>query len=129
MGNLLGHGVRFGAAGPVMIFGEGVETMLSLRMVLPRMPMIAGLSANHLAALHFPAALRRLYVAREDDPAGRAAWAALNERALPLGIAVHPLEPQRDDLNTDLRRFGPTRLMENLRPQLTPVDAERFLGP
>src|SRR3546814_2631601 len=59
------------------------------------------------------------------------AWAALNERALPLGIAVHPLEPQRDDLNTDLRRFGSAWLAENLRPQLTPVDArseERRVG-
>ena len=128
MGHLLGHGVRFGLAGDVMAFGEGIETMLSLREVAPALPLVAGLSAAHLAALLFPAGLRRLYVAREDDPAGRAAWAALNERALPLGIAVHPLEPQRDDLNTDLRRFGSARLAENLRPQLTPVDAARFLG-
>lgn len=31
LGHLLGHGVRFGAAGPVMVAGEGLETMLSLR--------------------------------------------------------------------------------------------------
>src|SRR3546814_9905300 len=48
MGNLLGHGVRFGWAGPVMVFGEGLETLLSVREVLPAMPMIAGLSAAHL---------------------------------------------------------------------------------
>lgn len=128
MGHLLGHGVRFGLAGEVMAFGEGIETMLSLREIAPSLPLVAGLSAAHLAALLFPACLRRLYVARDDDPAGRAAWAALNERALPLGIAVHPLEPQRDDLNTDLRRFGSARLAERLRSQLTSVDAERFLG-
>ena len=128
MGRLLGNGVRFGPAGPVMAAGEGIETTLSLRQAMPAMPMIAGLSGAHLAAIAFPAGLRRLYVARDDDPAGRAAWAALTERALPLGIAVHPLEPQHDDINTDLRRFGPARLAENLGSQLTPVDAERFLG-
>ncbi|KTE18390.1 MULTISPECIES: toprim domain-containing protein [unclassified Sphingopyxis] len=128
MGHLLGHGVRFGLAGEVMAFGEGIETMLSLREVAPSLPLVAGLSAAHLAALLFPTGLRRLYVARDDDPAGRAAWAALNERALPLGIAVHALEPQRDDFNTDLRRVGPARLAEGLRSQLTPVDAGRFLG-
>src|SRR3546814_12207517 len=108
-----------------MAFGEGIETRCALREVAPAVPVVAGLSAAHVAALLFPAGLRRLYVAREDDPAGRAAWAALNERALPLGIAVHPLEPQRDDLNTDLRRFGSARLAENLRPQLTRSEERR----
>src|SRR3546814_19487866 len=111
-----------------MAFGEGIETRCALREVAPAVPVVAGLSAAHFAALLFPAGLRRLYVAREDDPAGRAAWAALNERALPLGIAVHPLEPPRDDLNTDLRRFGSARLAETLRPPVTPVHAAGFLG-
>ena len=35
MGDLLGHAVRFGVAGEVMAAGEGIETMLSLRCVLP----------------------------------------------------------------------------------------------
>src|SRR3546814_18831458 len=73
MGHLLGHGVRFGLAGDVMAFGEGIETMLSLREVAPALPLVAGLSAAHLAALLFPAGLRRLSVEREDDHAGRAA--------------------------------------------------------
>src|SRR3546814_9289431 len=34
MGHLLGNGVRFGCAGPVMVAGEGIETMLSLRQVM-----------------------------------------------------------------------------------------------
>src|SRR5690606_22426510 len=62
MGHLLGNGVRFGPAGPVMAAGEGIETMLSLRELAPALPLIAGLSAAHLAALTFPAGLRRLYV-------------------------------------------------------------------
>ena len=35
--------------------------MLTLESVLPDLPMIAGLSANHLAALDLPSTLRRLY--------------------------------------------------------------------
>ena len=35
MGHLLGHGVRFGVASDILAAGEGIETMLSLRMALP----------------------------------------------------------------------------------------------
>jgi hypothetical protein len=41
--------------------------MLSLRCVLPSMPMVAALSAAHLAAILFPATLRRLYEAYRRD--------------------------------------------------------------
>ena len=41
--------------GEVMAAGEGIETMLSLRWVLPTMPMVAALSAAHLAAILLPA--------------------------------------------------------------------------
>lgn len=67
MGHLLGHGVRFCVADDVMAAGEGVETMLSLRQVTPDLPLVAGLSANHLAALLLPVGLRRLYLVRDDD--------------------------------------------------------------
>ena len=79
LGHLLGNGVRFGTmepaprAGDILVAGEGVETMLALKSALPSLPVIAGLSANHLAALHLPpppAPLLRLYVARDNDAAG-----------------------------------------------------------
>jgi hypothetical protein len=54
MGILLGHGVRFGfepAHDPdIIAAGEGIESVLSLRMAVPGMPMIAGLSVAHLGA-------------------------------------------------------------------------------
>lgn len=127
MGHLLGNGVRFGHAGSVMVMGEGIETILSLRQVMPVMPSIAGLSAAHLAAILFPASLERLYVARDDDPAGTGALATLIERAEPLGIGVVPLEPQLDDFNSDLRTFGRKGLAANIRAQLLPEDAGHFL--
>ncbi|RWJ00035.1 toprim domain-containing protein, partial [Mesorhizobium sp.] len=73
MGDLLGHAVRFGVAGSVMAAGEGIETTLSLRCALPDMAMAAALSAAHLGAILFPPTLRRLYVIRDNDPAGDAA--------------------------------------------------------
>ena len=57
MGELLGNGVRFGAPLDVMAAGEGIETVLSVRCLLPSMPMIAALSSAHLAAILFPKGL------------------------------------------------------------------------
>ena len=86
MGDLLGHGVRFGVAGEVLAAGEGIETVLSPRQVLPHMPMMAALSAAHLAAILFPVTLRRLYVLRDRDAAGTGARDSLIARARSVGI-------------------------------------------
>lgn len=128
MGHLLGGGVRFGLADAVMAFGEGIETMLSLREIAPALPLVAGLSAAHLAALEFPPPLRRLYVARERDDAGRAAFAALAERTAPLGIDLRPLDPRLDDFNSDLVQMGHAQLAAAIRAQMRDVDAERMLA-
>ena len=127
MGHLLGNGVRFGIAHDVMAAGEGIETMLSLRSALPTMPLVAALSANHLAALLFPATLRRLYVAQDRDPAGDAVTATLTERARASGIEPIGLSPTLGDFNEDLRRFGLDDLRAALRVQLVPEDVARFM--
>lgn len=127
MGGLLGHAVRFGAAGDVLAAGEGIETMLSLRYALPAMPMAAALSASHLAAFEFPATLRRLYVARDADAAGETAVAALIERARAAGIEVLVLSPRLKDLNEDLQAFGFGAVRASMRVQLAPQDAARFI--
>ena len=64
LGLINGQGVRIGRVDGILAIGEGLETMLSLRCVLPTMPVIAAGSANHLDALILPGALRRLYIAR-----------------------------------------------------------------
>ena len=127
MGYLLGHAVRFGTATDVMAAGEGIETMLSLRSVLPRLPMLAALSANHLVAILLPATLRRLYIARDLDPAGDVAVAALTERARVAGIEALTLSPALADFNEDLRHLGIDELRAALRLQLVPEDVQRFL--
>ena len=126
MGLLLGNAVRFGPDGDVMAAGEGIETMLSLRMVLPHMSMMAALSAAHLSAILFPETLRRLYIARDVDPAGDAATTSLTARAAAAGIEAIPLSPRLGDFNEDLVAFGLDELRAILRPQLAPGDVDQF---
>ena len=128
MGNLLGHAVRFGTARDVMAAGEGIETMLSLRIILPNLPMVAALSAANLAAIRFPPSLRRLYIARDNDLAGDGASVRLMQRAEDAGIEAIPLSPQFSDFNDDLRLLGSDALRDTLRVQIAPEDVARFMN-
>ena len=127
LGHLLGNGVRFGAAGDILAAGEGIETMLALKSVLPSLPVIAGLSANHLAALDLPPALRRLYVARDNDAAGLRAAQRLRERGIAASIEIRELVPVHGDFNLDLCRLGPEGMRAHLADQFVPSDREHFL--
>jgi hypothetical protein len=127
MGDLLGHAVRFGVAGEVMAAGEGIETMLSQRSALPAMPMMAALSAAHLSAILFPDTVRRLYLARDDDPAGDAAMTTLIDRTQAAGIEAIVLSPRLGDFNEDLRLLGLDALRADLRGQIAPQDVVRFM--
>lgn len=126
MGNILGHAVRFGTADDVMVAGEGIETMLSLREVLPAMPMAAATSSAHLAAVVFPPTLKRLYVARDRDAAGDAAIGILTDRAQAAGIQLVSLLPELGDFNDDLRQHKGTVLGQRVRLQLHEQDRTRF---
>jgi hypothetical protein len=134
MGRLLGHGVRLGHAQPapaeagVLAAGEGLETMLSLRALLPALPIVAALSATHLAGFVPPSRLRRLYIARDNDRVGRRAAGMLSARADADGIEALVLTPHWDDFNTDLTTLGPEALAASLHVQLTPEDVARFLS-
>ena len=127
MGDLLGNAVRFDVAQDVMAAGEGIETVLSLRSVLSTLPMMAALSAAHLAAILFSGTLRRLYIAHDDDPAGDRAVAALVGRAQAAGIEAIILSPQLGDFNEDLRTFGVDAMRAALRVQIAPADVARFM--
>lgn len=129
MGQLRGHGVRFGSVDDAMAAGEGVETMMSLRCALPRLPMIAALSACNLAGLSLPLTLRRLYIARDNDGAGVDATDQLAQRASSAGIETIVLSPMLADFNDDLRLLGIDELHAALRTQLAPEDVIRFMQP
>lgn len=127
MGHLAGNAVRFGADSNVMTAAEGIETALALKTVMPAMPVVAALSAAHLAALILPPALRRLYVARDNDGAGRFAVERLRARSRAGDIDIRALAPRTEDFNADLLSLGPDRLRAWLAEQLAPDDVQHFL--
>lgn len=129
MGDLLGNAVRFGTVSDVLAAGEGIETVLSLREIMPDLPLAACLSAAHLAAMTLPPTLRRLYVLRDDDPAGDHAVMTLQARTQEAGIECLVLSPRLADFNDDLRYLGRGAMRAILHPQLAPQDVARFLQP
>ncbi|WP_039733556.1 DUF7146 domain-containing protein, partial [Komagataeibacter intermedius] len=129
MGDLLGHAVRFGAVFDVLAAGEGIETVLSLHKIMPDLPLAACLSSAHLAAMAFPPTLRRLYVLRDDDPAGDHAVTTLQTRTQEAGIECLVLSPRLADFNDDLCYLGRGAMRAILHPQLAPQDVARFLHP
>jgi hypothetical protein len=126
LGHLLGNDVRFGAATDVLVTGEGIETVLSLRSVMPTIPMAAALSASHLAALSLPAELERLYIACDADAAGWRACERLATRAQAAGVTVIQLHPCGGDFNDDLRAQGPSALRAALAGQVAHEDLARM---
>jgi hypothetical protein len=118
LGDLHGHGVRFGGAEDVLAAGEGVETMLALRSVLAIIPMVAALSAAHLGALILPDRLKRLYIACDHDRAGLDAGLALANRAQDQGVTARLIVPTAKDFNDDLKALGSACLLERLLPHL-----------
>jgi len=89
--------------------------------------MAAAPSANHLAALLLPPTLRRLYIARDADPAGEMAVTVLTGRAEAVGIEAVALSPRLGDFNEDLRALGIDALRTAVRIQLAPQDVVRFI--
>ena len=126
MGHLLGNAVRFGKPRDVMAAGEGIETVLSLLSLFPALPMAAGLSAAHLAAIQFPPGLRRLYLLRDNDAAGDFAEDRLAERCAEAGIVCRVLKPRGKDLNVDLRAGEAHAVKARIIAQFVPEDRSRF---
>ena len=111
-----------------MAAGEGIETILSLHQALPTMPMVSALSAGHLAAILFPPQLRRLYIVRDNDPAGNSARDSLSDRAVDAGIEAITLSPMMGDFNEDLATHGLDAVRAEIRVQIAPEDVSRFMA-
>ncbi|TQD33345.1 DUF7146 domain-containing protein (plasmid) [Rhodobacter capsulatus] len=128
MGHLLGNAVRLTPHDEILVVGEGIETMLSLREAAPGLPAWAALSSGHLGAVMLPEGLQRLYIAIDHDPAGQRAAERLSARAIEAGIACHVLEPLLGDFNDDLRAHGKVALREHLAGQIGREDLRRLLA-
>jgi hypothetical protein len=127
MADLNGHAVRFGAADDALIVGEGLETMLSVKLALPGLPAAAALTANHLRAFALPPRVKRLYIAADNDPPGLAARDFVQARAEAMRIEVTTLLPE-DDWNCALTALGLDDMRARLMPLLALVDRGRAMG-
>jgi hypothetical protein len=123
LGEVLGNAIRIGTATDVLAAGEGLETMLSIRSLLPDIPVAACTSANHLALFKPPPSLKRLYIAHDHGHAGVAAAEQLRTVATAMGVAVRLLSPPgKDDWNADIRASSVATLHHVLARQLAPED-------
>lgn len=111
--------------------GDGGRRRHRDRLVAPPgasdMPMLAALSAAHLAASLFHDTLRRLYIVRDDDPAGDSARDSLIERANTVGIEAIVISAL-GDFNEDLRALGIEHLRQQSRMQIAPQNLARFVA-
>ena len=119
LGAILGNGVRFGVVDEFAIIGEGIETLLSLKSVAPHLPMVAALSAAHLAAWRPPSTLRRLVIAADNDEPGRNAARRLSERMSELRVEVNTIEPLDADFNSELRKTSRESLRDRVERLIT----------
>lgn len=122
LGSLAGNAVRFGEPKDCLIIGEGLETVLSLRTIMPEQAFAAALSAAHLGAFKLPLSIRRLYIAVDRDAAGMAAAGTLRNRAIEAGVDARCLLPERKDFNDDLLIDGAEALAAKLAHQLASED-------
>jgi DNA primase len=126
MGHILGNAVRLSPSDEILVVGEGIETMLSIREAVPSLPVWAALSSSHLGAVLLAEGLQRLYIAVDRDPAGARAAERLSARASEAGITVRVLEPRLGDFNDDLRAHGTQALRQHLAAQIGPEDQHRL---
>lgn len=126
LGAVAGGAVRCGEAPRRLTVGEGVETVLSLRMAAPTMPVAATLSAGALGGFRIPRGVRRLYIAADRDRAGLAAAERLRVRACTEGVDARVLLPKRGDFNDDLVAEGREALARALSDALHPEDQHRL---
>lgn len=122
LGLIAGNAARFGKARDVLIIGEGVETVLSLRAVALMMPLAAALSAQHLGMFSIPSTLERLYIAADRDEAGFRAAEVMRQRAIDAGVNATLLLPRRKDFNDDLVIDGAAAMATTLALQLGAED-------
>ena len=76
------------AIGAELAVAEGIETALSVAQITT-LPTVAALSAAGMRSLRWPAHVRRLWIAADNDAAGLKAAEVLLDRALRAGLAAH----------------------------------------
>lgn len=120
LGSICGRGVVLSAGNlpEYLVVGEGIETTLSLAMVMPRVRAVAALSAAHMGELDLPSGPATVTIALDHDAAGRRAVERLSDRARQAAVTPLVLHPRLGDFNADLMAFGPESVTAHVREQL-----------
>ena len=106
--------------------GKASRPSLSLRQVAPKLPVVAALSAAHLAALILPPTCKRLYIAEDADPAGGTAPTSSHPEPRPQGSKRSGSDRRwRSERRPRSPRID--ALTAALRTQFAPEDVSRFL--
>lgn len=129
MGEVLGHGIWLGRPDTVMAAGEGLETMLALKSLMPSMPMVAATSAGHLGAMNIPPGCTRLYLAVDNDDAGMVAARKLRARYRTAAVELPLLMPILKDWNEDVRSLAWRVVADHLANQLLTEDESSLHEP
>ena len=116
LGQLHGHAIRFWSGLPRsdLIVGEGLENTLSVGTALPEFDLASCLTATHLGLFIPPPRIERIWIARDNDEAGRNASMRWRNQLESQGIACGELVSQLGDFNDDLRAFGKDSLRRSL---------------
>ena len=116
LGQLHGHAIRFwaGAGRSDLIVGEGLENTLSIGTALPEFDLASCLTATHLGLFIPSPGIQRIWIARDNDDAGRNASIRLRNQLEYRGISCGYLVPELGDFNDDLRTFGRDALRRSL---------------
>lgn len=116
LGQLHGHAIRFwsGTGRSDLIVGEGLENTLSVGTALSEFDLASCLTATHLGLFIPPLGIKRIWIARDNDEAGRNASKRLCNQLKSQGISGGDLVPQLGDFNDDLRAFGRDALRRSL---------------
>lgn len=116
LGQLHGHAIRFwsGTGRTDLIVGEGLENTLSVGTALLEFDLASCLTATHLGLFIPPPGIKRIWIARDNDEAGRNASKRLRNQLESRGIACGDLVPAMGDFNDDLRALGKDALRRSL---------------
>jgi len=89
-----GGGIWLYPPGPVVAVAEGIETALAVRL-MTRLPVVATISATHMARWEPPPVVREVLIAADADKAGAKGARDLLERLHAIGIRGAVYAPPR----------------------------------